>query len=283
MEGTNSLVEPNEILGTTPITQIKGPFRQISTLYENRLNDENYYENPYKGASYTISKYPGKIEPSEIYMSEKDMLSHNIKLKLELKLKLKQKNQAKYQNLEQIQHQDQQLGRLYHDRKRNKEITFFKIGSAGNHNRRLDEATSGKNVIFQRNHINGKSTDDRSLLPTPVLIPIKPTMKHGTRSDDVQFSCLFLFIDACSYSVISTSMRFYPITYRTLPYLTLSYPTISHPTLLYPILSYPPILYRTLPYPTLPYPTTPYPILPHFPTLSYHAASYPTPPYSTVP
>lgn len=182
MEGTNSLVEPNEILGTTPITQIKGPFRQISTLYENRLNDENYYENPYKGASYTISKYPGKIEPSEIYMSEKDMLSYNIKLKLELKLKLKQKNQAKYQNLEQIQHQDQQLGRLYHDRKRNKEITFFK---AGNYNRRLDEATSGKNVIFQRNHINGRSTDDRSLLPTPVLIPIKPTMKHGTRSDDV--------------------------------------------------------------------------------------------------
>ena len=283
MEGTNSLVEPNEILGTTPITQIKGPFRQISTLYENRLNDENYYENPYKGASYTISKYPGKIEPSEIYMSEKDMLSHNIKLKLELKLKLKQKNQTKYQNLEQIQHQDQQLGRLYHDRKRNKEITFFKTGSAGNYNRRLDEATSGKNVIFQRNHINGRSTDDRSLLPTPVLIPIKPTIKHGTRSDDVQFSCLFLFIDACSYSVISTSMRFYPITYRTLPYLTLSYPTISHPTLLYPILPSNTLPYLTLPYPTLPYPTTPYPILPHFPTLSYHAASYPTPPYSTVP
>ena len=151
-------------------------------MNSNRPNDENYYANPLKGATYTISKYPGKVEPP---VNGKDSKLKDIKLKLKLKSKQQSRGQNSYQNVFQ--------SKLIQPKKKYNDIsTLDKPESTWSYHRRVDESSimnmnidknknmnMNMNMNMSINSISGKSNDVRSLLTTPVLMPSRPTSKSG--------------------------------------------------------------------------------------------------------
>ena len=211
--------QSEDSIQTNVVTRINGPFRQIANINTNRQNDENYYKNPLKGATYTISKYPGKVE---------SIVNNDSKLKdLKLKLKSKQAALGLHQSQGQNGYQNVFQSKLIQQKKKYSDIsTLDKPDSTWSYNRRVDESSIinmnvnkniNTNMYMSINDVSGKSNDVRSLLTTPVLMPSRPSSKSG-------MLCYFMLSYYPSFAT-----HFYSIT---------SYSVLSNPILTFRVESF---------------------------------------------
>ena len=198
--------QSEDSIQTNVVTRINGPFRQIANMNTNRQNDENYYKNPLKGATYTISKYPGKVE---------SIVNNDSKLKdLKLKLKSKQAALGLHQSQGQNGYQNVFQSKLIQQKKKYSDIsTLDKPDSTWSHHRRVDESgiinmnvnkNINMNMYMSINDVSGKSNDVRSLLTTPVLMPSRPSSKSG-------MLCYAVLCYHITHHLLHVSILSYPI------------------------------------------------------------------------